>query len=89
LFSSKPKIPKEVKAIISIKTLLILMGDGPTGCEQKRHIVCSMFPEKLTFEREEHLTLRVNDAIRVFDSVKVVSGQKKDRKTGIKSGLRS
>lgn len=57
--------------------------------EEKRHIVSSMFPQKLTFDGEQHRTLFVNDAIRVFDSVKAVFEQKKDRKTGVKSDLRS
>jgi hypothetical protein len=48
-----------------------------------------MFPEKLTFDGEQHRTLRVNEAIGVFDSVKAVFEQKKDRKTGVKSDLRS
>lgn len=57
--------------------------------EEKRHIVSSMFPQKLTFDGEQHRTLFVNDAICVFDSIKAVFGQKKDRKTGVKTDLRS
>ncbi|WP_144915247.1 recombinase family protein [Mucilaginibacter frigoritolerans] len=57
--------------------------------EGKRYIVSSMFPEKLTFDGEEHRTLRMNEAICVFDTVKAVFEQKKDRKTGVKSDLRS
>lgn len=45
--------------------------------------------QKLTFDGEQHRTLFVNDAICVFDSVKAVFEQKKDRKTGVKSALRS
>jgi hypothetical protein len=57
--------------------------------EYKRHIVSSMFPEKLTFDGEQHRTLRINEAIRVFDSVKAVFESKKDHKPGVKSDLRS
>jgi site-specific DNA recombinase len=57
--------------------------------EAKRVIVSSMFPEKLTFDGEEHRTLRINEAIRVFDSVRDVFEQKKDRKTSVKTDLRS
>jgi site-specific DNA recombinase len=58
-------------------------------CEGKRHIVSSMFPQKLTFDGDQHRTLFVNEAIRVFDSFKAVLEQKKDRKTSEKTVLRS
>lgn len=57
--------------------------------EYKRQIVSSMFPEKLTFDGEQHRTLRINEAIRVFSSVKAVLEQKKDRKSSKNFGLRS
>ncbi|WP_090647988.1 recombinase family protein [Mucilaginibacter sp. OK283] len=75
------------RAMKNIAKLPILYQFGDS--EAKRNIVCSMFPEKLTFDGEQHRTLRVNEAICVFDSVKVVFEQKKDRKTGAKSDLRS
>ncbi|MCQ6956984.1 recombinase family protein [Mucilaginibacter aquariorum] len=59
------------------------------GSEAKRHIVSSMFPQKLTFDGEQHRTLVINEAICVFDSVKAVFEPKKDRKTGVKTDLRS
>ena len=57
--------------------------------ENKRRIVSSMFPEKLTFDGVEHRTLKINEAIRVFDTVRMVLEQKKDRKKDSKSDLRS
>ena len=57
--------------------------------ERKREIVSSMFPEKLIFDGEQHRTLRVNQAICVFDSVKAVFEQKNDRKSVSKLHLRS
>lgn len=57
--------------------------------EHKRRIVSSMFPEKLTFDGEKHRTLRINEAIRVFNSVKGILDQKKDRKSSEKFDLRS
>ena len=43
----------------------------------------------MTFDGEQHRTLLINEAICVFDSVKAIFEQKKDRKTGVKTDLRS
>ncbi len=75
------------RALKNLARLPMLYEFGDSGA--KGIIVSSMFPEKLTFDGEQHRTVRVNEAIGVFDSVKAVFEQKKDRKTGVKSDLRS
>ena len=49
------------KAISNISQLDILYAEGTVI--QKRKIISSMFPEKLTFDGFQHRTIRVNDAI--------------------------
>ena len=75
------------KALINVSKLPELYQSADS--ERKRQVVSSMFPEKLTFDGEQHRTLRVNQAISVFDSVKAVFEQKKDRKSVSKLDLRS
>jgi site-specific DNA recombinase len=53
----------------------------------KRHIISSMYPENLTFDGELHRTTRVNEAIRVFDSVRAVFEAKNKGKSTIKADL--
>ena len=53
----------------------------------KRIIVSSMYPENLTFDGEQHRTTRVNEAIRVFDSLKAVLDLKKKGKSRKKLDL--
>ncbi len=55
----------------------------------KRHIISSMFPQNLTFDGIEHRTDRINEAIRVIDSVKAVFGAKKKGKSTKKVDLPS
>jgi site-specific DNA recombinase len=45
--------------------------------QHKRVIISSMFPENLTFDGTQHRTTRINEAIRVFGSVKAVLEAKK------------
>jgi site-specific DNA recombinase len=75
------------KALLNVSKLPELYQSADS--EHKRQIVSSMYPEKLTFDGEQHRTLRVNQAICVFDIVKAVFEQKKDRKSVSKLDLRS
>jgi site-specific DNA recombinase len=46
--------------------------------EGKRRIISSMYPQKLTFDGEQHRTIRMNEAIRVLGTLKAVfEGKKK------------
>ena len=53
------------------------------------HIVSSMFPENLTFDGTQHRTTRLNEAIRVFNAVKVELGAKNKGKSVTKTDLPS
>jgi site-specific DNA recombinase len=75
------------KALINVSKLPELYQTADS--EHKRQIVSSMYPEKLTFDGEQHRTLWVNQAICVFDSAKAAFEQKKDRKSVSKLDLRS
>ena len=55
----------------------------------KRLIISSMYPENLTFDGEQHRTTRVNEAIRVFDSVRAVFEAKNKGKSTVKVDLPS
>lgn len=57
--------------------------------EEKRRIISSMYPENLTFDGEQHRTNRLNEAIRVFNSVKPVFEAKKKDKSVEKTDLSS
>ncbi len=57
--------------------------------EGKRRIISSMYPENLTFDGEQHRTTRVNEAIRVFDSVRAVFEVKNKGKSTTKVDLPS
>jgi site-specific DNA recombinase len=48
-----------------------------------------MHPENLTFDGEQHRTMRFNEAIRVSDAVKAVLEAKKKDKPAKKAGLSS
>ncbi|HEY0669395.1 MAG TPA: recombinase family protein [Sphingobacteriaceae bacterium] len=53
----------------------IYKNSGPEG---KRRLISSMYPENLTFDGTQHRTTRLNEAIRVFDTVKAVIEGKKE-----------
>ncbi len=64
----------------------IYQNADPQG---KRHIISSMYPENLTFDGEQHRTTRVNEAIRVFDSVRALFEAKNKGKSTVKVDLPS
>ena len=48
--------------------------------EGKRRLISSIYPENWTFDGELHRTVRLNEAIRVLDSLKgVFEGKKKGK----------
>jgi hypothetical protein len=55
--------------------------------EGKRRIISSMYPEKITFDGVQHRTTRINEAIRVFDSVRAVFEAKNKGKSTVKVDL--
>jgi site-specific DNA recombinase len=57
--------------------------------ESKRRIISSMYPEKLTFDGSQYRTTRINEAIRVFGTVKAIFGAKKEGKSTSKVDLPS
>ena len=57
--------------------------------ESKRRFISSMYPENLTFDGRIHRTTRVNEAIRVFNSLKAVFEVKKKGKSIAKIDLPS
>ena len=64
------------KAISNISQLDILYVNG--SITQKRKIIGSMFPEKLTFDGFQHRTNRVNEAISVMCLIDKQLGSKKN-----------
>jgi hypothetical protein len=46
-----------------------------------------MYPENLTFDGTQHRTIRINEAIRVFDTVKAIFEGKKEGKPSKKLDL--
>ena len=54
---------------------------------EKRIMISSMYPENLIFDGSQHRTIRMNEAIRVFDSLKGVFDSKKKGKSGINLDL--
>lgn len=65
------------KAISNISQLEILYTEGTVI--QKRKIISSMFPEKLTFDGFQHRTIRVNDSIGLMC---LITGKLKEQKMG-------
>src|ERR1700694_3487211 len=57
--------------------------------QDKRIIISSMFPENLTFDGTQHRTTRLNEAIRVFNTVKADFGAKNKGKSVSKTNLPS
>jgi site-specific DNA recombinase len=50
-------------------------------------MISSMYPENLIFDGSQHRTIRMNEAIRVFDSLKGLFDSKKKGKSGINLDL--
>ena len=64
------------KAISNISQLDVLYTEGTVT--QKRKIISSMFPEKLTFDSFQYRTTRVNEAIRLMCLIDSKVGGKKN-----------
>ncbi len=73
------------KALKNISRLLELYQAADP--QRKRHIISSMYPENLTFDGTQHRTIRINEAIRVFSTVKAVFEGKKEGKPSKKLDL--
>ena len=69
-------LTKALKNVASLPTLY-----QSADIEGKRKIISSMYPENLTFDGELHRTTRINEAIRVFNSVEAVFETKKKGKS--------
>ncbi|HEV8083723.1 MAG TPA: recombinase zinc beta ribbon domain-containing protein [Chitinophagaceae bacterium] len=64
------------KVISNISQLNVLYSNG--SIIQKRKIISSMFPEKLTFDGFQYRTTRVNEAIRLMCLIDSKVGDKKN-----------
>ena len=73
------------KALSNVAHLPILYQNA--DIQDKRKIISSMFPENLTFDGAQHRTTRINEAIRVFNTLKADFGAKNKGKPVIKTDL--
>jgi hypothetical protein len=68
------------KAITTYANLNVIYCKSDT--EDKRRLIGSMFPEKITFENLKHRTAKVNDGFhRIYLTNKQLSGKKRGQKT--------
>ena len=75
------------KALYNVAYLPIIYQKA--DIEKKRKLISSMYPENLTFDGELHRTNRLNEAIRVFNTVKPIFEAKKKDKSAKKADLSS
>ncbi|WP_394767130.1 recombinase family protein [Ferruginibacter sp.] len=78
-----PKVEKSIddllqKAIGNLSSLDILYAKG--SVKQKRQIISSIYPEKLSFDGFQYRTLRLNEAVRLIYTLGKGSTETKNRK---------